>query len=360
MQFWMIKMMHHWLGVVFGAFFFVICLSGVGVTLDQMRGGGNIQAVSEPLPVSQIMDDMAAFERRGLLPKGTQILIDLPSNTQSVYRFRTADAHVTLYADGEANVALPDRGSPASSFMWNVHANLLNLFGRGHGLVIWTGMVGAYVSLLGLIIFVPVRGGFRKNSVLHPQALSFREIRRAHFSSGIVFFVLVIFFGVTGWAAGAPQTASDILRPQTADLPYAPAPETAIGFDDVLKAALLGASVGERITQIRLTQDDRREAVYVYMKSDKSMARRVVVDRILGVVAGQETSAPKNFSAKMNAKMAGWHSGKGHGALYKLLLCITGLIAGLIALTGFVSYIWRWKIQIAGLLRRRKTKEMDG
>ncbi len=376
MQFWMIKAMHRWLGLAFGAFFFVICLSGVVVTLDQMvRGSGSGSSsgqaqIARPLPVAQIIEDMVAFERRALLPEGADILIDLPTSisgpisapisegAQAAYSFRQINGDVALYADGQSPAALANRGSAFSALMWNVHANLLNLFGAGNRLVIWSGMAGAYLSLLGLIIFIPRRRTFRKNSILHPQELSFREVQRAHFSSGIVFFVLVIFFGVTGWAAGTPQTAEDILRPQSADLSYSPAPDIAPRFEQILQTAMGQMNRGEYMSHIRLTEDDGRDAVYIYMGSDDAaMTRRIVIDRKLGKVVAQDERAPQSIGVTLNANMADWHSGAGQGVLYKILLCAAGLIAGLIALTGFVTYIWRWKIQIAGFLRRRKAKE---
>lgn len=346
--------MHHWLGVLFGAFFFVTCVSGVFVMVLQAF---DTAPEGRQLSNAQILDDIAVFERRGLFPDDADLIVTPPKASRAGYLFRYGNGLVQVYDDAQAAPRARNQGSGFATMMWNIHANLLNLFGIGHSIVIWSGMVGAYLALLGVIIFIPRRRTFRKNSILHPQELSFREVRRAHFSSGIVFFICVIFFGITGWAAGAPNVAEDILRPRLDLNKELPPPENFQTLTQLLELEHSGES-SERLTQIRFDLKNRESLVFVYLTAETdARTRRRVYSRDNGQTVSLETAVPTGFAASLNFNMAEWHSGKGGGFLAKLLLCLSGLIAGLIALTGLISYIWRWKIQIAGWLRRRNAKD---
>lgn len=147
MTLWIMKTLHHWFGVVFSSFLIVLSLSGIWLTLSLH-----------------------------IFPAGLNAFLD-----------------------------------PVTEIVRRIHINLLNPFGIGHELVIWSGLIGGFLAGLGLIIFIPQWRIFTKRELLWPRGLSFKSLRRSHASTGVLSAFFVGVYCLTGWAAGEPEDAKQIL-----------------------------------------------------------------------------------------------------------------------------------------------------
>ena len=137
--------------------------------------------------------------------------IGFPVKERPVYFVELTNGTAVYFEDAKLTIAGEVTPSLVTNFMVRIHTNLLNPWGIGHEIVIWTGLVAIFLSILGLMIFIPSRRSFRKNRVLLPQELTFKDVRRTHLSSGIVFSFFIVFFGATGWMIGEPEDARQVL-----------------------------------------------------------------------------------------------------------------------------------------------------
>lgn len=361
---WILKTLHHWFGVVFAAFFFVVSLSGSWLVLDKYvispempeAFQGQIEDLTRVREIAFIDEILQRY------PIDNLSRIEFPVRERAVFDLTLRDGQSAYL--GPKTLELIDVPAPGAitQFMTRLHKNLLNPWSIGHEIVIWTGLIAIFLSVLGLIIFVPVRRSFRKNRVLLPRELTFKDVRRTHLSSGLVFSAFIIFFGVTGWIIGEPEDAKAILSASN---------NTSIQFSE--RSAILAPSekvsgiVGEalssfpnqRLAVIDFAKEEQKQVLYLFTKTPNDFSlsgnRQIKIELQSGGTRIISLGDGKSLASQTLDNVYSLHTGDGRSLLYKLMISILGVAVSIVSLMGLLSYALKWRMKaIRALARRRK------
>ena len=358
MTLWIMKTLHHWFGVVFAAFFFVISLSGSWLVIDKHLFEPSISPAQErvELPRTPAQESAAILKILESYPVEHMSQIGLPIQERPYYHVKRGDGGVDYFSPQSLTVFTKTKSGPVTHFMTRVHKNLLNPWGIGHEIVIWTGLVAIFLAVTGLIIFIPSRRSFRKNRILLPQEITFKDVRRTHLSSGIVFSVFIIFFGATGWVIGEPEDAREMLSSPDEQ-------RLTISAGDIPKL-IEGVMVElphQELTVIDFSKSEQEQALYLYTKKADDFAlygnRRVKIDLAEGGVSYLSSGGEKGFSSQVLNNAYSLHTGQGRSAVYKMLLSILGVVVAIVSLMGLMSYILKWRTKISKVLSKRRKEE---
>ena len=301
------KTLHHWFGVIFAAFFFVISVSGSWLVIDKYVFVPSLSVEQEQL------DDVRASEQDGTFisnilpsyPVEHISQIGFPIEEQPFYHIELMDGRADYFHHQSLTKLEKPMSGPVTNFMSRIHKNLLNPWEAGHEIVIWTGLVAIFLTVTGLIIFIPSRRSFRKNRILLPKELSFKDVRRTHLSSGLVFSVFIAFFGATGWMIGEPEAAREMLSSSSED---------SIEYSDTLAVTVKARTLPEiledmlllladqRLTRIDFSKQDQDRALYLYTKKADDFAlyghQRIKIDLVDSTVLQLSSGDDKSFKSK--------------------------------------------------------------
>lgn len=362
MTLWIIKILHHWFGVAFAAFFFVISLSGVWLVLDKhvvtsitnSEFRASISAQTQTEAGNIVGDIFSSYP----IDEVSQIEFPIKGRAAYVVTMRSGN---TIYLTQKSLTAFqPNSSGPVARFMRRVHTNLLNPWGIGHDIVIWTGIVAIFLSVLGLLIVIPQRRSFRKNRILGPREMTFKDMRRAHLSSGLVFSVFIIFFSATGWAIGEPEEVRQILASETVSekLSTTPIP-TSIPIQNISQMIVAGMSEfpDERLTLVSITEQDQDKIIELRLgdKNDFSAQghSQMSFELETGAVLAMSRGAELHATSRALINMYALHTGEGKGLFYKILIALLGIAVAIVSIAGLLSYILKWRIKIVKLMAKR-------
>ena len=356
---WIMKTLHHWFGAVFAAFFFVISVSGSWLVIDKYLFAPSISAVQERVepPRTPAQESAAISKIFESYPVEHISHIGFPLQERPYYHVKRDDGGVDYFDPQSLTVFKKTKSGPVTRFMTRVHKNLLNPWGIGHDIVMWTGLVAIFLALTGMVIFIPSRRSFRKNRILLPQELTFKDVRRAHLSSGIVFSVFIIFFGATGWVIGEPEDARKMLSSPDEQVVIIPAGDIPNLIEGVMETL-----PHQELTVIDFSKRAQEQALYLYTKKADDFAlygnRRVKIDLAEGGVSYLSSGDEKGFSSQVLNNAYSLHTGQGRSAVYKVVIFLLGVVVAIVSLMGLMSYILKWQMKTSKvLLRWRKEKE---
>ena len=359
MTLWIMKTLHHWFGAVFAAFFFVISVSGSWLVIDKYLFAPSISTAQERVepPRTPAQESAAISKILESYPVEHISHIGFPLQERPYYHVKRGDGGVDYFDPQSLTVFKKTDYGPVTHFMTRVHKNLLNPWNIGHDIVIWTGLVAIFLAVTGLVIFIPSRRSFRKNRILLPKELSFKEVRRSHLSSGLIFSIFIVFFGATGWIIGEPEDARKVLSSsdeqalimRSGDIP------------EIIDRVMLKLP-RQKLTVLDFSKKEQEQALYLYTKKEDDFAlygnKRVKIDLDEGLVSYLSSGDNKNFASQTLNNAYSLHTGQGRSAVYKLMISILGIIVAIVSLMGLMSYILKWQMKISKvLLRRRKEKE---
>ena len=364
---WIMKTLHHWFGAIFAAFFFVISVSGSWLVIDKYLLGPSISTAQERafLPRTSAQESAAISKILESYPVEHISQVKFPIEEQPFYTVKLSDGRVDYFHKLSLAVFEKPMSGPVTNFMTRIHKNLLNPWKIGHEIVIWTGLVAIFLTVTGLLIFIPSRRSFRKNRILLPRELSFKDVRRTHLSSAVVFSGFIVFFGATAWVIGEPEAARQVLSSQEA-VPI----EVSETLVATIKAGNLSETLeavktqlpGQKITVIEFSKDIQNEAIYLHTKKADDFAlhgnERFKIDLAEGKLLQLVSGDGKAFASNMLNNAYALHTGEGRSVFYKIMISILGVVVAIVSLMGLLSYILKWQMKISKvLLRRRKEKE---
>ena len=363
MMHWIMKTLHHWFGAIFAAFFFVISISGSWLVIDKY-----VFVPSLPVEQSQLAGSKTLEQDRAFVSKLMEIYpledisqIKFPIEEQPFYAVKLSNGRVDYFHKSSLAVFEKPMSGPVTKFMNRIHTNLLNPWSIGHEIVIWTGLIAIFLTVTGLLIFIPSRRSFRKNRILLPRELSFKDVRRTHLSSAVVFSGFIVFFGATGWVIGEPEAARQVLSSQEAvPIEVSETLVATIKAGDISKTleAVKTQLPGQKITVIEFSKDIQNEAIYLHTKKADDFAlhgnERFKIDLAEGKLLQLVSGDGKAFASNMLNNAYALHTGEGRSVFYKIMISILGVIVAIVSLMGLLSYILKWRMKILGALSRRQ------
>ena len=366
MTLWIMKTLHHWFGVVFAAFFFVISVSGTWLVIDKYLFASSVSAQEGQLVTARTSEQDSAFISKILpiYPAKDISQIGFPIPEEPFYYVKLRGGGMNYFHNQSLTMLKKPISGPVTHFMTRVHTNLLNPWGIGHEIVIWTGLVAIFLSVTGLVIFIPSRRSFRKNRILLPRELSFKDVRRTHLSSGIIFSVFIVFFSATGWIIGEPDEAqamlsssNDLLMPSSPELPEIIKTR---GIGEIIEGVMLYLP-HQQLMRVDFAALEQNQALYLYTKKEEDFAlhgnKRIKIDLDEGVVSYLSSGENKNFTSQTLNNAYSLHTGQGRGAIYQLMIAILGVLVAIVSVMGLLSYILKWRIKISKTLSvQRKDK----
>lgn len=357
---WMLRTLHHWVGAAFAAFFFLICVSGVWLTLSSNIG--------ETLSNKQFRQTVQLYTPAEAIEPITSIAkqygpenvtsVSFPRRGRSAFLVeRTTQPDLYLNQDTMVLIAEKDEGA-FSGFMRGLHVRLLAVFGAGEGLVIATGLIVVYLVINGLIIFVPVRRSFDAKAILGPKKHSFAAYRRSHISTGLVMSGFIILFGLTGWIVGEKEPAMQVM--QSFDSPERrlvtvtpPSNETA--------ATLFSAFEGSRVSAASFQPQGADMFVKVQFAKRGSTFPDGHEALVYQLGSSNVTEMQKADNIGMASVFAGnadaLHTGSGLGWFYQFMLVVTGAFTALMTVWALASYGIRWSRRITTWRRKWARRE---
>ena len=145
----MMRTLHHWFGAAFAAFFFVISVSGSWLVIDryvfvpsvttkQNQGDVIRTPVGDSIFVSRILE---------AYPLERISRISFPIKEKPVYLVELTNGTAVYFEDAKLTIAGEVTPGLVTNFMVRIHTNLLNPWGIGHEIVIWTGLIAIFYQL---------------------------------------------------------------------------------------------------------------------------------------------------------------------------------------------------------------------
>lgn len=213
---------HGWFGVVFGLLFGFLFFTGavlmVETMINQYELAKNIPAIEQPLTPEKIAADLDALQAAAPEMGLNLAAIRVPLDLVPAYRLSEPRGGQTVYvaADDFAPIEVGH-----SSLLENpaVHKMLL-AFTDWHVSIIdgtrWGGVfaiIGSVLGLVGLIIFWPWRRTFNWRNWGWPKNFGRASLMSNHLTAGMLSFVFLLLFGVTGAFLEYRREISDYLTP---------------------------------------------------------------------------------------------------------------------------------------------------
>ena len=362
------RTLHHWFGAVFAAFFFVISVSGSWLVIDRhvfvpfvttklSQGEVVITHAQKNAFISEILE---------IYPVEKVSRIGFPVKERPVYFVELTNGTAMYFEDAKLTIAGEVTPGLVTNFMVRIHTNLLNPWGIGHEIVIWTGLVAIFLSVLGLVIFIPSHRSFRKNRILLPQELTFKDVRRTHLSSGIIFSFFIVFFGTTGWMIGEPEDARQVLAPSSRDSDHTPTEQpftvTPKKIPEIIESALTYLPE-QTLTLVDFSRREHAQTLFLYTKAANDFAlygnSRIKVDIHEGTIRVLSMGEDKTLLSATFHNAYSLHTGQGRGLFYKLLISILGIVVSIVSLMGLLSYSLKWRVKIFRILSKRRKIKTD-
>ena len=362
------RTLHHWFGAVFAAFFFVISVSGSWLVIDRhvfvpfvttklSQGEVVITHAQKNAFISEILE---------IYPVEKVSRIGFPVKERPVYFVELTNGTAMYFEDAKLTIAGEVTPGLVTNFMVRIHTNLLNPWGIGHEIVIWTGLVAIFLSVLGLMIFIPSRRSFRKNRVLLPQELTFKDVRRTHLSSGIVFSFFIVFFGATGWMIGEPEDARQVLSSSVETTLHTsegqPFIVTQKNVPQIIENALTKLP-NHTLTLVDFSRREQSQAIFLYTKTANDFAlygnSRIKIDLSEGIARVFSLDDGETLLSTTFHNAYSLHTGQGRNLLYKLMISVLGIVVAIVSLMGLLSYSLKWRVKISRTLSAQRKMKIN-
>lgn len=239
-------------------------------------------------------------------------------------------------------------GEHATTWIYDLHYTLL-LGEPGHQIVGWGGLVLLVSVVSGAVLWWPARGQWSRALHFKRHASGVRRVYDLHKLAGVYGGLVLLILGFTGAVLALP----DVVRPWVAQVsPLTPMPKPvpsgASGPRWSVDAAVARAvavfpgseprwvdvpAAPGGLYRVRLRQPGE--------PGDRFPDSLVWVDSVTGQVVAQRDPKAYTGGDVFLQWMHPLHSGEGFGAIGRLIVCVSGLVPVLLAVTGWLR--WRDK-----------------
>ncbi|MEY4706459.1 MAG: putative PepSY-associated helix domain [Pseudomonadota bacterium] len=356
---------HMWVGLVLGALFVAVSLSGSILVYDDkftdwIAPAPKARTAGQPIPLTI----MAEYVRQVVqAEEGGQIQFLLPAEPRDTVVVRLEGKHRKVPASLEEPVNLQLNVDPVSGvtldvrrdgrlpvFQWlhQFHGSLKLGRDFGRPLVGWLGVGMVLLGATGIVLWWPKRGQWKYAFLVRRTATGLRFHRELHAAAGIWMFVAFMAVSFSGVAISFPATMRAMVGANTP----APAPvvETVpggkrLGPDHavmIARKAMPGATVrGVTVP----AEADRPLTATVASRFGTNAT--VYIHPNTGTVLEVRDVANNGGGDTFMALQRPLHDGQGNlGWLWEFLVFLSGLVPLLFVITGTIMWLKKRKQRI--------------
>jgi uncharacterized iron-regulated membrane protein len=359
---------HLWTGLTLGVLLALLGLSGSALVYrDELQAlfqkpAPHAQAQGVMLP----LDALLASAREKFPARRANATVTLPENRSDALRVRFQSGSrpgpqrgTDVYVDPASAKVLDVRSAPYNAFvgaMHDLHGRLLIPGREGRQVVGWLGVAMLLLGCSGIVIWWPKRGqwsvGFRVRRNARGYWL-YRDLHGAVGIWGLVVFLIVSFSGV---AIAFPDTVRSIVT-FGAPQPAAPAFNLRTGpeIEPIEGQKPMGLDAVVALVRAQIPGADVRS---ISIPAKRSAALRVMIGSIEdGPVSTAYVDpfrakivATRNISTGGADNFMAWqrplHQGSGWGALWRILVFVSGLLPSLFVTTGIVMWVKKRRARV--------------
>ncbi|MGC1271871.1 MAG: PepSY domain-containing protein [Croceibacterium sp.] len=361
----LVRYLHLWLGLVAGALFALLGLTGSALVfypqIDRMLHPA-IAVEGQAVPGGPEWNRALETLRTAYPDKAGPWRLEVTGTAEAIparyYSPPERAGHafrpmmVWLAPDGGAVLRRDYWGEYAMTFVYDLHYRLL-LGQVGGQIVGWSGFAMLALLLSGLWAWWP-RGSWAKALRIKPRAHAARALRDWHKLSGLSGLLLLLILTVTGIMLALPEESDTALG--AVGLPVAPMvqvpqpagqPPATLPTSQAVRAAL-AALPGARVAWIE-TPPVSGGAYRLRMQVPGDPSFRfphsyVWVDGASGQVLAVDTMALAGAGSTVNAWLHPLHDGSAGGMAGRVLAALAGLVPALLFGTGLA----RWRLRRRG------------
>jgi uncharacterized iron-regulated membrane protein len=359
---------HLWTGLTLGILLAILGLSGsVLVYHDEL-----LEMTQPPAPQAQAqgamlpLDMLFASARESFNHDRANATIMLPQKQGDavVVRFQSRSQPgpqkgTDVFVDPASAHVLDVRPAPYNAvigLMHDLHGRLLIPGREGRQVVGWLGVAMLALGLSGIFIWWPKRGQWNTGFRIRRNARGYWLYRDLHGAVGIWGLVVFLIVSFSGIAIAFPQSVRSIVTLGTAQ-PPAPAFDLRRGpkVEPIAGAAPLSLGAAVNLVKLKFPGADIRS---IAIPASRSAAWRVTVGSIDDGPVSTAYVDPwrKQITAVRNARgssadaFMAWqrplHQGSGWGALWRILVFLSGLLPSLFVTTGIVMWIKKRRARV--------------
>lgn len=349
---------HLWTGLVLGAVFALLGLSGSLLVYDHA-----ILSIGEK-PVPQVhgagkalpFDAILAAARNVAADRRATATLQIPPTSQAVaVRFQKvgrggSQQATAVFVDPATARVLElrtENPNPLFAFVHQFHGNLL--LGRdGRQIIGWLGLGMLVLGLSGIVLWWPKRGAWKKAFGVRDAAHGYWFHRELHGAVGIWFWAVFVIVSFSGIAIVFPETVRSVVG--LGSVPSGPMIDRRGGVDVAPVAGVKPVGVDGALALVKarfptmevrsiIIPARRSEALRVSLSSRPDGPVTVAfVDpfRKAIVAVRNPPGVPlENFVARQRPL----HAGNGLGAIWRALVFLSGLLPTLFFTTGLVMWV---------------------
>lgn len=351
--------LHRWLGIVIGAYFVVIGLTGsllvFGREIDRALNPDvlTMTGQGEQRPLSEIV---AAFREK--YPDAPMSYVNFPLPPNGVFNIRSGPSQASqlyVYFNPYTAEIIADRTRVGSLYGFLCYVHFYLLYGQtGWTLNGWGAGLVTALLLLGVWLWWPARQAgaavWKARFSVKTTAGTSRTLFDLHNAVGIYTLVFALLFTLTAMAFAFPQPAKKLVYAVTGTAPdpvftVTPTPDGPLPLDRLVATA--DAAIDGRILRVSFPQSPTAPMTVRKEWDDWNQTRNhaiVTVDPYSGRVLNVYDSRQATSIGRLVLQWAyPIHFGLWGGLPTRILYVFLGLAP----LIGFVTGFWRWRLRTA-------------
>ena len=356
---WVLKKIHRWLGFPLAVLFFITVVSGFLVGFDDALEVFN-DYDQNYIPVT-LEEQAVALEK--LTTQGINYRqIILPSPSTPFYQIRARGERITYRIDDLHEIEHYKNNSDSFfSVMLRLHRNYLlgreGLFGiPGSEYSAWVGLLALLISIIALWLWWPLRKAFRLRDLV-PNSTKRKDFYYSHMTAGIIVFIAIIIFSLTGAALTYRSVAQSLLNvdvPSTQGVRQTPLYTTA-NWQNWLRVAQAEIPDGhlQRIQAPRRRGGGNEEENENLVNTRNALEFRfvtsgdwlgmagskVLIDTERSALVGSLRFADQSFGNQIYNMILPLHTGRNLSKNYLVVILVFMLITAVMLVSGFISFI---------------------
>ncbi len=337
-----IRMFHVWAGLIIGALFCIMSLSGSVLVLrpaieDLLRPAWIAKSNARPREVLTEAGDNIARQ----WPDARITSVGFPDRPGSPLDFglRTGGGELHVFADARSGEVLGTFALPWLGWLTDLHHHIL-IESIGKKVVGFIGVFLVLSSLTGLLIWVRRYNRWRLFGTRRGTAWQYTKFD-LHRSAGVAGNVFLLFVAATGVVIAFPQMIMQLLGEPPQPRPTRLAEKTAARatLETYVRAAEL-ALPGGKVTQLRLATSDRPVTARVRVPGDlrQDGSARVNLEARTAQVISSDKPGDWTLSKSMVQAATPLHYGEWGGPAVRLLWFLIGLMPPVLFVTGVMMW----------------------
>jgi len=356
---------HMWVGLVLGALFVAVSLSGSILVYDDhftdwIAPAPRAVTAGPPAPwtvVGEYARKVVQAEEGGqiqFLPApraGDTMMVRLAGKHRAVPESLEKPVNLLLHIDPVSGVTMDVRRDgrlPVFQWLHQFHGSLKLGRDFGRPLVGWLGVGMVLLGLTGIVLWWPKHGQWKYAFLVRKTATGLRFHRELHAAAGIWMFVAFMAVSFSGVAISFPQTMRGIV---SADAPPAAAKVERIpggkllGPDHVVQI-VKKAMPGAKLRSVTIP-DEADAPLSAAVDSRFGTTATFFVHPNTGAVIAVRDVANNGGGDSFMALQRPMHDGQGNlGWIWEFLVFLSGLVPLLFVITGTIMWLKKRKRRI--------------